>query len=174
MNHTSSRNSSWESPLKEAHRDAFVLTVDDDDGMRCWHDAVLSRAGYRSMAAADGEEALRLLATHHFDLVITDYEMPHLDGVGLVRALRAKGSRVPIIMISGSMACNLELPSDIRREVAVTLPKPTDTFRLLAGVVFALESPAHAPGRTHISDIFPKAKRLPGKVRLPADLAGVD
>ncbi len=131
-----------------------ILIVDDDDIIRGLHEAVLSFAGYGTESAANGEEALVMLATDDFDLVLTDCSMPLLDGVGLIRALRAGGSRIPVMMVSGSLCNGGQLPADVRAEVAVALPKPVKTKKLLAGVAHALCPQFAAPERTLIRDVF--------------------
>ena len=49
----------------------------------------------------DGQSALEWLTSQQPDLILTDCQMPRLDGIGLVRRLRARGDRTPVIMISG-------------------------------------------------------------------------
>jgi two-component system response regulator FlrC len=120
--------------------DARILIVDDDDILRRVHETVLSLAGYGTNSAADGEEALAMLAAGDFDLVLTDGNMPRLDGHGLVRAIRASGNQIPVMMVSGSLASGAKLPPDLRREIAVALPKPVRTLDLLEGVARALRS----------------------------------
>jgi CheY-like chemotaxis protein len=134
--------------LDDVIADARILVVDDDDILRGVNEAVLSLAGYGTGGAADGEEALAMLAIGDFDLVLTDCNMPRLDGMGLVRAMRAAGNRTPIMMVSGSLAGGGELPEDVRREVAVALPKPVRTLELLAGVARALDAGSPTAART--------------------------
>jgi len=115
-----------------------ILIVDDDDVTRGLHEIVLSKAGYGTESVSNGKEALLMLATADFDLVLTDRNMPLLDGTGLIRTLRAAGCRIPVMMVSGSLAGGGELPDDVRKEVAVALPKPTSLRELLAGVARSL------------------------------------
>ena len=131
---------------------ARILVVDDNDILRGVIEEILSRAGYDTDSVGDGEEALAMLATDDFDLVLTDGEMPRLNGCGLIRALRGGGSRIPVTLISGSLAGGGELPADVRAEIAVALPKPATPRDLLAGVAHALRLRATAPGRTLIAD----------------------
>lgn len=81
-------------------RDARILVVDDEAKMRRVLELMLSQMGCRVETAADGEEALALLARQPVDLVITDLRMPRLDGLGLLRRLREQGSEVPVIVIT--------------------------------------------------------------------------
>lgn len=65
-----------------------VLAVDDSPSMRSLVTFVLERAGYNVVLAEDGEEALEYAKEHTVDLVLTDINMPKLDGIELIKALR--------------------------------------------------------------------------------------
>jgi CheY-like chemotaxis protein len=116
---------------------ARILIVDDDDVARGLHEAALSLHGYGTESAADGVEALAMLALDDYDLVITDCNMPRMNGLTLVRTLRGEGRRVPILMVSGSLAQG-DVPLDVRNELSAALPKPVRLSDLLAGVASAL------------------------------------
>jgi two-component system chemotaxis response regulator CheY len=80
-----------------------VLVVDDSSAMRkqlCY--ALRRVAGTDTVEAADGADAWRKLTTAAFDLVITDINMPLLDGLKLVALVRAGGphQRVPLVVIT--------------------------------------------------------------------------
>jgi two-component system chemotaxis response regulator CheY len=79
-----------------------VMTVDDSKTMRDMVAFTLRNAGFVVTAAEDGKQALGLLASNPVDVVITDLNMPVMDGVSLIRALRAdpKWRAVPILMLT--------------------------------------------------------------------------
>lgn len=85
-----------------AGRKATVLVVDDALTSRTLLASVLERAGMQTVLAADGEAALASLTSGDIDLVVTDLEMPNLDGIGLVRRIRAhpQWSTLPVVMVS--------------------------------------------------------------------------
>jgi CheY-like chemotaxis protein len=62
---------------------------------------VLEELGYEVTAANSGAEALALVGEREFDLIVTDYRMPGMDGVALISALRARAFDRPIILLSG-------------------------------------------------------------------------
>jgi two-component system, chemotaxis family, sensor kinase CheA len=66
-----------------------ILVVDDALTVRELQRSILERAGYRVRLASDGAEALAALVTEPADLVLTDVEMPKLDGFGLTQAIRS-------------------------------------------------------------------------------------
>ena len=78
-----------------------AMTVDDSKTMRDMVAFTLRSAGFVVTAAEDGKQALGLLATNPVDVVITDLNMPVMDGVALIRALRAdaRWRSVPILML---------------------------------------------------------------------------
>jgi chemotaxis protein CheX len=78
-----------------------ILVADDDKSIRILVVRMLEKIGVRGVIqAADGSEALRDLQQNTFDLIVTDWEMPGHSGVEIVRAIRAGGSQVPILMIT--------------------------------------------------------------------------
>jgi serine/threonine protein kinase/DNA-binding response OmpR family regulator len=80
-----------------------VLVVDDSAAARSHIRAVLAGLGLRQLVeASDGAEAVRFLQQQAFDLVVTDYNMPRLDGRGLIEFIRHRSSipAVPVIVVT--------------------------------------------------------------------------
>jgi DNA-binding NtrC family response regulator len=77
-----------------------ILIVDDEEGMRRLLSRVLTREGYETSTVANGVEALRLVASERFDLVVTDIKMPEMDGLQLLQELKAFEPLLPIIVIT--------------------------------------------------------------------------
>lgn len=79
-----------------------VMTVDDSKTMRDMITFTLRGAGFQVSEAEDGQKALQMLRSTKVDLVITDLNMPKLDGVGLIKSLRADPTyrSVPILMLT--------------------------------------------------------------------------
>ena len=77
-----------------------ILVVDDDLSSREAVARILAEEGYDAAVAADGEEASGLLASFCPDLVVTDLEMPRLDGRGLLRRVRQLRPGTPVILVS--------------------------------------------------------------------------
>lgn len=76
-----------------------ILVADDDAGIRKVVREALSREGFDVETASDGRDAIERAERSRFDLVVTDLAMPHVDGLGLVRALR-ETSAVPIVVLT--------------------------------------------------------------------------
>ncbi len=79
-----------------------VLAVDDSKTMRNMISFTLNGAGYNVTEAEDGQEALTIAEKSDFDLVITDVNMPNMDGITLLKALRglSKFSSTPILILT--------------------------------------------------------------------------
>lgn len=79
-----------------------ILIVDDSPSVRQVQRHVLSGAGYEVLEAVDGADALARLAGVTAHLVLTDVNMPNLDGIGLLRTLRASPATrlIPILMVT--------------------------------------------------------------------------
>ncbi len=78
-----------------------VLVVDDDPGMRQVMVRILDTAGFEVTAAENGRDAIRILKTRKFDVVITDMLMPEGDGVEVLMHLRTMKPAPAVIPISG-------------------------------------------------------------------------
>ena len=85
-----------------------ILIADDDKTCRDSIQKVLERQGHTVQTAGDIDSALKMLATRHFDLVVCDYRMPGITGIELLIELKARQSRVPVLMISACAHVNTE------------------------------------------------------------------
>lgn len=83
--------------MKPAH----ILLIDDEAIALANLTHVLKREGYEVTACKDGEAGMATLAQGGFDLVLTDLKMPGLDGMEVLRRMRAEYPDVPVIMITG-------------------------------------------------------------------------
>ena len=79
-----------------------ILAVDDSGSLRQMLVFTLKAAGYQVTEAVDGRDGLDKAKQKHFDLVLTDQNMPNMDGLTLIRSLRALPAynRVPILMLT--------------------------------------------------------------------------
>jgi len=78
-----------------------ILIVDDQPQIRSLLQEALLDLGHEPEQAADGREALAMLQNDHFDLVISDVEMPVMSGIELLSAVRKSADPVPVILMSG-------------------------------------------------------------------------
>ena len=119
---------------------AIILAVDDSNTMRQMVAHVLRGGGYKVLEAADAELALELARDQPVDAVLTDHNLPGMDGLELVRALRAlpRHARTPIVVLTTERSEELRQAG---REAGANawMVKPFDPERLLEmfGRVFA-------------------------------------
>lgn len=82
--------------------DVTTLVCDDDSSYRAVVRDILEGKGVRVIEASDGQEALSIFMKDKIDLVVTDFLMPKLDGLQMIRNIRMTGERgsVPIVLMS--------------------------------------------------------------------------
>jgi CheY-like chemotaxis protein len=120
---------------------ASVLVVEDDHLNRNLIYKVLRNEGHQVFEACDGAEALDLLYARHFDLVITDFVMPRLNGLKFVEQLHPLQPRLPIIFITGYLSAISG--KAILDNVAEVIPKPFELDVLRSTVQRLLKSTSH-------------------------------
>ena len=111
---------------------ARILMVDDEPMVRTVMGRMLERAGHSTVVACDGTEALSLL-DDSFDLVITDYDMPDMNGAELASRIAATRPDCPVILLSGWNPGGGDCPID-GEGIDLVLRKPITTDRLAAAV----------------------------------------
>jgi CheY-like chemotaxis protein len=79
-----------------------ILVIDDEAAVRKVIVRMLTSAGHEVTAAPDGAAGLRLWRETGADLVLTDLHMPEMNGVEVIRALRAAAPALPVIAMSGT------------------------------------------------------------------------
>jgi CheY-like chemotaxis protein len=80
-----------------------LLCIDDDFAGLALRKTFLESAGYDVRVAGTGREGVRLVASHPFDAVILDFDMPETDGGRVASAIKRIRHRLPIIMLSGAI-----------------------------------------------------------------------
>lgn len=112
-----------------------ILTVDDSASMRVLLKQALNVSGFEVEQAEDGQEAYEWLAANDVDVVITDINMPRLDGFGLIEQLRMTGrhGERPILVLSTESS---DEKKNRAREAGATgwIVKPFDPDKLAAAV----------------------------------------
>lgn len=110
-----------------------ILTVDDSPSMREMVRLTLCGAGFSVTQAEDGLQALELARKSAFDLVLSDVNMPVMDGIELIRALRAESAyrHTPILMLTTEGAADRKREG---KEAGATgwIVKPFDPAQLIA------------------------------------------
>nr|WP_282572141.1 response regulator [Roseomonas acroporae] len=93
-----------------------VLVAEDEGLAAMTIEDVLAQQGYEVLVAYDGQEALELAERATFDVLLTDLRMPRLGGEELIRRLRARDPRLPVVVMTGSPptggVASLQRPSE--------------------------------------------------------------
>ncbi len=114
-----------------------ALVVEDDEAIRSLVSQVLEEDGFAVISTDSGAGALRELATEAVDIVVTDWNLPHINGEHVIAAARELLRGTPILIITGdpSAADRFLDPPDLLIHV---LPKPFTIAQFLAAVANAL------------------------------------
>lgn len=80
----------------------LIMTADDSASVRQMVAFTLKQSGYEVIEAVDGKDALAKLGTQKVDMLLTDLNMPNLDGIGLIKGVRGGGINrlIPIVMLT--------------------------------------------------------------------------
>ena len=109
-----------------------ILAVDDSASMRKMVSFTLTGAGYHVVEAVDGQDAFEKAQTHSIDLVLTDQNMPNMEGLSLTRKLREhpKFKTTPILILTTESSDQMKQAG---RSAGATgwLVKPFDPARLI-------------------------------------------
>lgn len=115
-----------------------VLLVDDEAGIRASIQMVLEPA-YDLQCAGDGEEAMEMVRRHCPDLVLLDIMLPGMDGLAVLKAIRAEDARVPVIMLTATKTVRTAVDA-MKLGAADYLTKPFDVEELRVVVAKALQT----------------------------------
>ncbi|TAN60049.1 response regulator [bacterium] len=117
----------------------MILIVDDCDTTRKLLSYIIKERGYKTVDASNGIDALEKLAINQVDLVITDLNMPQMDGYELSRSLRQNVSyrEIPIIMVSTESG-ETDMKKGLEAGVTRYLVKPVSPQKLLYEIEKAL------------------------------------
>ncbi|MCS7314478.1 MAG: response regulator [Bryobacterales bacterium] len=135
---------------------AQILLVDDNELGLAARKALLEEQGYAVTIASSGEAALELFRSQAFDLVITDFRMPGMNGIELIRQLRCQKRDVPIILLSGFVQ-PLGLNEQVTGADVVLAKSASEVAQLLRTVAKLLRRSRRKPARAQ--GAFSRARR---------------
>jgi len=91
----------WQEEL-EMGTGGKILVVDDNIDLRIMVSKMLSRLGYEVSSADNAENGLGVLFKNKFDLVLSDYEMPGMDGIAFACSVKKSSPRTPVVIMTGA------------------------------------------------------------------------
>src|SRR5580765_3144630 len=142
------------SPVPRARR---ILIVDDDAGQRSLLSSFLTGQGFETVPVSSGEQALEVLRTGEFGMMISDVRMPGLSGLETLRKARKEHATLPILLVT-AYADIREAVGAMRDGALNYLSKPIDLDELLTSVRQAIGLSKSAPIK------FNADRQLPPKV----------
>jgi CheY-like chemotaxis protein len=154
---------------RQADDGSRILVIDDEEIIHDSLKRILGRQGHQVDAAFGAPEALELLSSRTYDLVITDLMMPDVNGIQLMEQMRAQGQEVPVLMITGYPTIRNALQA-LRLGAVDYLSKPFTRQELLGPVNRTLRrgtapasepSTVKAPAATEGAEV-PELKLSPG------------
>jgi len=136
-----------------------VLVAEDDESTRYLISDLLSKAGYNVFLAVDGMVAIAELKKRHYDAVLTDYQMPRLDGLELLALSQELMPETPVILISAAHP-SLEQVA-IERGAFAWIRKPVPVTQVLLIVRAAMEQTRSGHRDTEVGPGLPMESSLP-------------
>ena len=115
-----------------------VLVAEDDDAVRTLICTILSEAGYNVYEACDGLEALDSLKKRRYDVLLTDYHMPKIDGLELLDLTQAMWPDLPVILATSNVLLTGQSAHGLLEPAYAILEKPFDHSDLLNTVQSAV------------------------------------
>jgi DNA-binding NtrC family response regulator len=111
-----------------------ILVVDDEASMRDYAVEALAYGGYQSHSVNSGQAAIQALRDEHYDMVLTDFNMPNGSGGDLIIKMHAEGFTMPVIMMTGAALTKELLTLTKMLHVGTILQKPFRIDELVTNV----------------------------------------
>jgi two-component system NtrC family response regulator len=106
-----------------------ILVVDDEEVLRNLAKEILSEEGYRVTLADSGEQAMEVLKQETFDLVITDLNMPGMDGMEFLKKVKEQSKDTQVILLTSHLSPKAAL-SSLKAGAFWYLTKPLDDISI--------------------------------------------
>ena len=157
--------------LATAYRNSRLLLVEDNVINQEVALDLLRSVGLTVDLAVDGEKAVKMVAAHHYDLILMDIQMPVMDGLTATRIIRASGATLPILAMTAN-AFGEDRQRCLTAGMNDHVGKPVNPENLYASLIKWLPAPtrehahpvapAPAPGDTPDNDLLAKLSTIPG------------
>lgn len=128
-----------------------VLIVEDDPSIQVALKSYLESMGLQSTLASDGEQAIRIFNQSAFDLLITDFRLPKMDGVELLNWCRRHHIHIPVIFMSAN-AHLIEREQVALADCCATLMFKPLNLKVLTAAIGAADSRSHHKDCIHFRD----------------------
>ena len=150
---------------------AEILVVDDDEIIRRGLKRLLDNNGYQVELAGSAEQALSILNQRAFDLVLTDLQMPGINGLELLREIKARTAHTPVVMITAHAVAEYVIQA-LRSGASDFVPKPYKTDELLS--IVEREAARGQAARLAAMAETPAAPAVLGRQITPSQMDEID
>jgi len=116
-----------------------ILIIDDDDSIRESLAIFLSELNYKTIMGKNGKEGLELIEKYHPDLVLTDFKMPGMDGLEVLKGVKEYDTNIPVILITAFEDMDSTIKA-MQLGAYDYIDKPIESERLRVTIRRALES----------------------------------
>jgi len=130
-----------------------IMIVDDEAGIRDLLSEALSEKGFDVTSAKDGRESLRYMRKIAFDLLITDINMPNLNGIELLKRMKTAGRKEKVVIMTGGAFDRSDITEDIPH-IYFQLKKPfkvNEFLRVVSAVLKEKKRNTRTPKQKEIS-----------------------
>jgi DNA-binding NtrC family response regulator len=146
----------WDGQEKTMKKHRTVLLVDDDENVRDSLDKIIEGAGHTCFVAENGPQALAMLRKRAVHAIITDHDMPGMDGVELLKLVSTRYPQIARILITGRADAQTAVRAINVGQAYRYLNKPCRSAELLTTLHFAFE----------VSDAEVESRRLGDQLRV--------
>jgi CheY-like chemotaxis protein len=127
-----------------------ILIVDDNNDLRMVVSKMLSRLGYEVSSADSGENGLGIFFKDKFDIVLSDYEMPGMDGVAFAYSVKKSSPRTPVVIMTGAGKETVFSRNSTAVDKVIskpfTLAEINETIQNLSGMALSAQFYTHVRG----------------------------
>lgn len=147
-------------------QEARLLIVDDEAGLRAGLRDLLSNLGYHVEEAASGYEALKLLRSAPYDLMVLDIRMPGMTGIEVMRHAREMYPDLPVIVLTAHASVDSAIAA-VKSEAVDYILKPFDPEDLTATIARTLQERAELLRNRRLVDLIGKTLSVLGEEESP-------
>lgn len=152
-----------------------VLVVDDEKTVCNSCKKILTREGYNVDVALSGEEALSKVKGNEFDVLITDWKMPQLDGIEVAKRIKKENPNIAVVMITGYPSVETSIQA-MRSGISDYVPKPFTPAELSDAMIRALAKGQAVPANLVLDRLAEKGmidrRQQPGTADTAQEAAG--
>lgn len=148
-----------------------ILVIDDDPQMRAALQEAIPRMGYKALLTKNGQEALSKIDDTSISMIVTDMQMPKMDGLSFIKKMREKASNIPILVITGF--ATVENAVDAMKEGACDyLMKPFSLDALKKSIKSVMSKNApRGSSNSNSHNIITANKNMKKLIQLAGDIA---